>query len=26
LFILAQSLGDKNWMLELRKRLTQIMV
>ncbi|WP_421617616.1 hypothetical protein ACAF76_005425 [Brevibacillus sp. TJ4] len=26
LFLLAQSLGDEKWMLELRKRLTQIMV
>ena len=26
LFLLAQSLGDETWMLELRKRLTQIMV
>lgn len=26
LFLLAQSLGDKKWMLELRQRLTKIMV
>lgn len=26
LFLLAQSLGDKKWMLELRHRLTKIMV
>lgn len=26
LFLLAQSLGDEKWMLELRGRLTQIMV
>ncbi|WNC13279.1 hypothetical protein [Brevibacillus brevis] len=26
LFLLAQSLGDEKWMLELRERLTKIMV
>jgi hypothetical protein len=26
LFLLAQSLGDEKWMLELRQRLTKIMV
>lgn len=26
LFLLAQSLGDETWMLELRQRLTKIMV
>jgi hypothetical protein len=26
LFLLAQSLGDENWMLEIRKRLTQLIL